>query len=251
VTLSAPTELPQPSGARSPALIVMGAGQSRLLSALLLGIAVAAVALAGPRFAAGFVAAPHVDMLADLGQATPPSVSVQARAKAAHGRALAWHAAPENHAALGALALAAGAHAAQAGDIEEARAALARSVVEHRAALAMSPLEPYVWARLLQGELGLGADPADVRAHLRLALASAPWEPGVVTARLGLAFASWSDLDDDTRRLFEPQIIHAARLYPSSLARQARTHRAQEQVLQALESAPDLLRRFSLAYSRI
>ncbi len=250
MTSPASTDPQAPSGMAMSGLVVMGVRQSRLLSIVLLGIAAFTMALALPRFAAGLVAAPHVDTLADLGQAAAPSANAQARALAAYNRALDWQDAPENHAALGAFVLATGMRAMLAGDAIAAREAFTRSVAEHRAALVASPLNPYVWTRLLQGDLALGRDAAEVARHLRLAIASAPWEPRLITARLGLAFAAWEDLDEDSRRALRPQILHAARLYPASLARQARLHRAQEQVLQALESEPDLLRRFSLAYSR-
>ena len=86
---------------------------------------------------------------------------------------------------------------------------------------------------------------------MRMAIDTAPWEPALMTARLGLAFVLWENFDAETRERLNLQIRHAARLYPTSLARQARSYRAQDHVLQALDNDPDLLRRFSLAYSRI
>ncbi|MFN4281752.1 MAG: hypothetical protein ACK4NA_03835 [Alphaproteobacteria bacterium] len=226
----------------------MSAGPSRLVSFVLLGVAVCGLWLAVPRLGNGLAVAPHTDTLGALGQPSPPSAEAQRRAAAAYERAVAWHDSPEIRAARGAVILAA---AARAVDPGAARGDLERSVREHRLALAGSPASPYVWTRLLQGEIALNADPAIIARHLRLALASAPWEPGLITARLGLAFAVWSDLAPADRDAFAPQIRHAARLYPASLARQARARRAQEHVIQALETDPDLLRRFSLAYSRL
>lgn len=224
------------------------AGPSRLLSLVLLAVASCGLWLAVPRLGSGVAIAPHADTLAALGQPSPPSAEAQRRAATAYERALAWHDSAEARAALGALHLAA---AARAGEAEGARAELARSVSEHRRALVAAPASPYVWTRLLQGEIALEADPAAIARHLRLSLASAPWEPGLITARLGLAFAVWGDLAPSDREEFVPQIRHAARLYPASLARQTRARRAQEHVIQALEKDPDLLRRFSLAYSRL
>lgn len=234
----------QPLGAAS----VMAAGPSRLLSVILLAFAACTLWLAVPRVGNGLAVAPHGDTLAGLGLTSPPSVEAQRRAAASYERAAAWHDSPDACAALGALSLAA---AARTVDPAAVRDELTRSVSEHRCALAASPVSPYVWTRLLQGEIALAVDRAVIARHLRLALASAPWEPGLVAARLGLAFAVWNDLAPADRDAFAPQIRHAARLYPASLARQARARRAQEHVIAALESEPDLLRRFSLAYSRL
>lgn len=254
MTVSPPTEPQEPFGAptadQAPfGPLAMSAGLSRLVSVILLGIAVFTVTLAVPRFISGLATAPHSDNIVLLGTADPPSVDAQARALAGYNRALAWHAAPEIHGAIGALMWSAGARAASAGDDVAAREAFERSVFEHRAALAGSPLDSYAWTRLLQGDIALGIDGADVVRHARLAIASAPWEPSLITARLGLVFAVWNALDQDMRRSLEPQIFHAARLYPASLARKARLHRVQDQILRTLESDPDLLRRFSQAYS--
>jgi hypothetical protein len=131
------------------------------------------------------------------------------------------------------------------------RAQADRSTSETLAALRLSPLQPYIWARLVQADLAGGAANADVTRYLGMSLHTAPWDPALVTTRLGLAFAVWDDLDPKTRDEFVFQIRHAARFYPTALARQVRQRHAQEPVVEALEADPDLLRRFSLAYSRI
>jgi|LNFM01.1.fsa_nt_gb hypothetical protein len=231
--------------------VAVGRGEAWLLSCMLLGFAAAILCLAVPRFMVGVYVAPHDATLTALDKTPAPNVAAQGRAMEAHRRALAWHDNSQSHAALGALHLAASARAALAGDPAAAREALARSASEHRAALALAPLQPYVWTRLVQDELADGGPSREAAQHMRMAIDTAPWEPALMTARLGLAFVLWENFDVETRERLNVQIRHAARLYPTALARQARSYRAQDHVLQALDNDPDLLRRFSLAYSRI
>jgi hypothetical protein len=200
--------------------------------------------LAAPRFAASVATGL-------TNAATPAVAAARERAAAAYGRALSWLDSPQNHAALGTLALAKARRLASAGDAEAASGQLDRSAAESRAALALSPLQPYVWARLAQVDLAVGAASANVARDVAMSMRTAPWDPSLVTVRLGLTFAVWDELDEKAQKEFEEQIRHAARLYPTALASQARQHRAQSRVLQALEDKPDLLRRFSAAYSRI
>jgi hypothetical protein len=237
--------------ASSTPIVAVSAGQARVTSCVLLCVAAAMLYLAVPRLTAGVAVAPHGTTLAALDKTPSPNAAAQDRAAQAHRRALAWRDDPQSHAALGALALAAAARAAAAGDPALAREALARSAAEHRAALAMAPLQPYVWTRLVQDELAAAGASAEAAGHMRMAIDTAPWEPALMTARLGLAFVLWEHFDDAMRDRLGGQIRHAARLYSTSLARQARAYRAQDHVLQALDDDPDLLRRFSLAYSRI
>lgn len=230
---------------------VVGLRQGRLIALTLLGVAVAVLWLAVPRLVAGVISAPHGPTVARLDKSPAPAAGTQQRAVAAYERALAWRDGASFHAGLGALAYARSLAAYAADDASAAREFMLRGVAQHRAALALSPLQPFVWTRLVQGDLGSGAPIADTVRHLRMAIATAPWEPALVTPRLGLAFMLWDGLDDVTRRRLDGQIRHAARLYPTALARQSRQHRAQNQILQALADQPDLLRRFSLAYSRL
>lgn len=221
--------------------------RARILSLILLALAGAMLWLAVPRFAAGVAVAPFGDILGALDTAAPAAVD---RAEHGYRRALEWQRSPQTQADLGALSLAAARRETLTGNGEAVNRLLAESATLHRAALAQSPLQPYAWTRLAQTEIALDAPEQGVAA-LRMALDSAPWDPGLVTARLGLAFMLWGDLDNELRGRLSGQIRHAARLYPLALARIASQRRAQDRVLVAIEDDTELLRRFSLAYSRL
>lgn len=218
------------------------------MSLACLVIAGGALWLAVPRLASGFAIAPYGDILATLETASPAAA---ARAERGYRRAARWLQSPQTAADLGALAFAAARRDGLAGDGEAARARLTESAELHRAALTLSPLQPYVWTRLVQTELAAEGPRAPAAAHLGMALDSAPWEPALVVPRLGLAFLMWNDLDADLRVRLDRQIRHAAWLYPMALARVASQRRAQDKVLSAIEDDSELLRRFSLAYSRL
>jgi hypothetical protein len=207
--------------------------------------------LAVPRLFATVISAPHGSLIEELDKPGASTNSARERAAIAYSRALEWHQDARESAGLGALYLAAAQGALAKGDRKLADENLDASIAYHKAALSQSPLQPYVWTRLVQAEIGRDADFALAAGHLRMAVATAPWEPPLVVARLGLAFVLWDQFDASTRDRLAEQIRYAARFFPTALARQARLHRAQEIVLQIVDRDADLLRRFSLAYSRI
>jgi hypothetical protein len=239
---------PQVFAAALPPRIVL---QARAASALALVVAGLMLVLAVPRFFGALAAAPHGAIAALLDKPELVSDAALARARAAYSRALLSHDAPQHQADLGALDLALAQRRFAAGEENAARQALAASIADQRLSLAAEPLQAYVWTRLAQAELRDATDlPAAARA-LAMAIETAPWEPALVMARIGLSLRYGDEFAPDLRSALDLQIRHAARFYPTALAHQARQYRAQDQVLRALETDADLLRRFSLAYSRI
>lgn len=231
----------------APAVSAGEVRRARVISLALLALAGCALWLAVPRFVVGVATAPFGDILSSLDSA---GAAVTERAERGYRRAMNWQHGPEVDASLGALTLAAARREALAGDGEAARQQLTESAELHRASLAQSPLQPYVWTRLAQAEIALDT-PQQAVAALRMALDTGAMEPGLVVARLSLAFVLWNDLDEALRARMAGQIRHAAKLYPMALARSAIQRRAQDKVLEAIETDTDLLRRFSLAYSRV
>jgi hypothetical protein len=230
----------------------LGPLQKRLAAACMFLIAIFILWLATPRFAASVAIAAHGDTLAGLSAEPSPAIAAaRERALKAYQRARGWHQNPQIAAGLGALRLASARRMAGAGDYDGARALIVQSAADDRAALAAAPLQPYVWTRLVQADLAGASDAPEAVRHLRMAVAAAPWEPDLITARIGLAFAFWGALDEATKLGLESQIRYAAKVYPMALARQSRRYRTQNDVLQILEDDADLLRRFSLAYARI
>lgn len=221
--------------------------RARLMSLLLLALGGCALWLAVPRFAAGVASAPFGDIMATLDTA---GIAATERAERGYRRALMWQHNPQAEADLGALSLGAARRETQADHGEAARALLADSAELHRASLAQSPLQPYAWTRLAQAEIALD-EPQQAVAALRMALDTGAMEPGLVVARLSLAFVLWNDLDEELRARMSGQIRRAAKLYPLALARVAIQRRAQDKVLGAIEADTDLLRRFSQAYSQV
>ncbi|HEY4135441.1 MAG TPA: hypothetical protein VGO34_09510 [Alphaproteobacteria bacterium] len=225
----------------------------RLVSAALLLVSLFVLWLAAPRFAAGVATAPHGDTVANADRpgSGAPGDGALARAIAGHRKALSWRSDPGTTGGLGKLYLIEAQRSFAAGDAETGRGLLRESVLYGRASLAAAPLQPYVWTRLVQAEVGDGAPADEAARHLSMAMETAPWEPALAVAQLGLAFMLWDQFDPATQASFGQHVRYAARFYPGALARQTRQHRAQDQVLRALEDDPDLLRRFSLAYSRL
>lgn len=239
---------PDTFAANLPPRIVL---QARVSSMLALIVAGFMLMVAVPRFFSAAASAPHSATVAHLGQPELVSDAALTRARTAYSRALLWHESPQLRADLGALNLALAQRRFAAGEAVAAREVLNASIADHRASLATKPLQAYVWSRLAQAQLRDDESSSAVPQALAMAIETAPWEPALVTARIGLALRYRGEMPPDLRSTLEQQIRHAARFYPTALARQARQHRAQDQILHALDSDADLLRRFSLAYSRV
>lgn len=130
--------------------------------------------------------------------------------------------------------------AAQNKDIpsSEIKPLLAEALAEQKTALSIAPADTYGWARYaFLAVLNEGLS-ADAIAALKLEIETAPYEPALMMARLGLALSLYDKMDPAMRKQTDDQLRVTWKHYPSEVEALARDTRKSQLLEQALRNDP-------------
>lgn len=158
----------------------------------------------------------------------------------------------DDHGQPALLALAGRLHmsAAVSGDIGARRDALQDAAVDFTGYLSAHPLAPLEWLRLSASRAALGS-PAAAMPAFRRGLASSPFDPALAVPRLGMAFALWPSVDEDTRDALEMSVRHLWADDRNALIALLRRHMDRvDYVRSALADNPDAAARLDARLAR-
>jgi hypothetical protein len=193
--------------------------KSRLIGVVVGVMAVAMLAWGLPRTISAFVMAPSAPVLRKLQNLQTVQTEELETLVAAQRRGLAWSSRGRTFTDLG-LAQLLMAERLDESDPEK-RQRIEEAIASLKAGLALAPANPYAWTRLAYASFQAdGWTPAALSA-LRLAFATAPYDPRLLMSRLRLSFLAWPKLLLEDRELVLQQVRHAWRHDPAELTRMA------------------------------
>jgi hypothetical protein len=104
-------------------------------------------------------------------------------------------------------------------DAPQRRERIEQAIASLKDGLALAPANPYAWTRLAYAAFQLDGWTPEALSALRLAFATAPYDPRLLLSRLRLSFIAWPHLQREDRELVLQQVRHGWRRDPDELTR--------------------------------
>lgn len=211
----------------------------RLIGFILGAMALTLLALGVPRTISAFVMAPSAPVLRKLQNLQAVQTEELETLIAAQQRGLTWS---SQGRILTDLGLAQLLIAERPGDDDPAkRRRIEEAISSLKSGLALAPANPYAWTRLAYASFQADGWSPDALSALRLAFATAPYDPRLLMSRLRLSFLAWPHLLREDRELVFQQVRYAWKHDPTELTAMAASF-GQENLVRAalLGSPPDL-----------
>ncbi len=213
--------------------------KTRLIGFILGAMALTLLALGVPRTISAFVMAPSAPVLRKLQNLQAVQTEELETLVAAQQRGLTWSSQGRTLTDLGLAQLLVAERLG--GDDPAKRRRIEEAVASLKRGLALAPANPYAWTRLAHASFQADGWSPEALSALRLAFATAPYDPRLLMSRLRLSFLAWPQLLREDRELVFQQVRYAWKHDPNELTEMAASL-GQENLVRAalLGSPPDL-----------
>lgn len=191
--------------------------KTRLIGVILALASVALLAWGLPRTLSAFVMAPSAPVLRKLQNLEVVETQELETLAAAQQRGLFWSARGRTLTDLGLAQLLIAERLDD--DLQQKRKQIEDAVSSLKSGLALAPANPYAWTRLAYASFQLHGWNREALSALRLAFATAPYDPRLLMSRLRLSFLAWPHLLREDRELVLQQVRYAWKHDPDELAR--------------------------------
>lgn len=191
--------------------------KTRLIGIILGLMSLTLLAWGLPRTLSAFVMAPSAPVLRKLQNLEAVDTEELETLVAAQQRGLFWSARGRTLTDLGLAQLLIAERLD--GDLQQKRQQIEDAIASLKSGLALAPANPYAWTRLAYASFQLHGWKPEALSALRLAFATAPYDPRLLMSRLRLSFLAWPHLLREDRELVLQQIRYAWQHDPDELAR--------------------------------
>ena len=216
--------------------------KTRLIGFVVGAMAVALLAWGVPRTISAFVMAPSAPVLRKLQNLQAVQTEELEALVAAQRRGLTWSSRGRTLTDLGLAQLLI---AERLGDDDpQKRQRIEDAIASLKSGLALAPANPYAWTRLAYASFQADGWSPDALLALRLAFATAPYDPRLLMARLRLSFLAWPHLLLEDRDLVFQQVRYAWKHNPNELVEMATSFGQENLVRAALLGSPQDLSAF-------
>lgn len=216
--------------------------KTRLIGIVFGLVSLALLAWAVPRTLSAFVMAPSAPVLRKLQNLQPVETDELKTLVAAQQRGLTLSAQGRTLTDLGLAQLLIAERLGE--NSPEKSEQIEKAIASLKDGLALAPANPYAWTRLAYASFQLHGWTPEALSALRLAFATAPYDPRLLLSRLSLSFLAWDNLLREDRELVLQQIRYAWKQNPNELVRMASGFRQVNLVRAALLRNPAALADF-------
>jgi len=191
----------------------------RLIGFVFGAISIALLAWGLPRTISAFVMAPSAPVLRKLQNLQVVETEDLETLVASQERGLTWSSRGRTLTDLGLAQLLIAERLGEG--IPEKRQLVEEAIGSLKSGLALAPANPYAWTRLAYATYQLRGWTPEALSALRLAFATAPYDPRLLLSRLRLSFLAWPELLREDRELVLQQVRYAWKRNPDELSRLA------------------------------
>jgi len=193
--------------------------KTRLIGLVLGVVSLALLAWGVPRTISAFVMAPSAPVLRKLQNLQVVETEELETLVAAQQRGLTWSSRGRTLTDLGLAQLLIAERLEE--DDPEKRQQIEEAIASLKSGLALAPANPYAWTRLAYASFQVDGWSPEALSALRLAFATAPYDPRLLLSRLRLSFLAWPHLLREDRDLVLQQVRYAWDRNPDELTRMA------------------------------
>jgi tetratricopeptide (TPR) repeat protein len=216
--------------------------KTRLIGFIFGAVSIALLAWGLPRTISAFVMAPSAPVLRKLQNLQVVETEALETLVASQQRGLTWSSRGRTLTDLGLAQLLIADRLGE--DAPEKRQRIEEAIAALKSGLALAPANPYAWTRLAYATFQLRGWTPEALSALRLAFATAPYDPRLLLSRLRLSFLAWPHLRREDRELVLQQVRYAWRRDPDELTQLAADFGRINVVRAALLRDPDDLAAF-------
>lgn len=193
--------------------------KTRLIGIILGITSVTLLAWGLPRTISAFVMAPSAPVLRKLQNLQTVETAELKTVVAAQNRGLVWSPRGRSLTDLGLAQLLIAERLDE--DDPKRQKQIEQAIASLKRGLALAPANPYAWTRLAYASFQRDGWTPEALSALRLAFATAPYDPRLLLSRLRLSFLAWPHLLREDRELVFQQVRYAWHRDPDELTRLA------------------------------
>lgn len=191
--------------------------KNRLIGVIIGLVSLGLLAWAVPRTLSAFVMAPSAPVLRKLQNFQTVEMEELETVVTAQRDGLTWSSRGRTLTDLGLAQLLIAERLEDGGAAK--REEITAAIASLKSGLALAPANPYAWTRLAYALYQVDGWTPEAMSALRLAFATAPYDPRLLLSRLRLSFLAWPHLAREDQALVLQQVRQAWRRNPNELTR--------------------------------